>query len=154
MNRIITHCRPLLLSLLFVSSNYAQEKPLNFVNIMVDDMGYSDISCMGGDVETPYIDRLAKEGILFTDYRTYPKCFPTRSALMTGMDSQPVRDVSESITIGEALKTADYRTYFVGKTHGAVMDNFKIVPQRGFDRSFGNEAVSYTHLTLPTTSRV
>ena len=47
-------------------------KPLNFINIMVDDMGYSDIGCMGGPVETPHLDSLADGGILFTNYRTYP----------------------------------------------------------------------------------
>lgn len=114
------------------------ERP-NVINIMVDDMGYSDLMCMGGEVETPHIDSLAKGGILFTNYRTYPKCFPTRDAIMTGMDSPPVRSVEDGVTIGEALLPAGYRTYFVGKTHGAVMDNFSIVPKRGFERSFGNE---------------
>ncbi|MFC5050132.1 sulfatase-like hydrolase/transferase [Rubritalea spongiae] len=112
---------------------------LNVINIMVDDMGYSDLMCMGGEIETPHIDSLAKGGILFTNYRTYPKCFPTRDAIMTGMDSPPVRTVEDGITIGEALLPAGYNTYFVGKTHGAVMDNFSIVPKRGFERSFGNE---------------
>ncbi|MEO0453390.1 MAG: sulfatase-like hydrolase/transferase [Verrucomicrobiota bacterium] len=133
--------RPLLItfSLLLPFSVFAAEKPLNFINIMVDDMGYSDISCMGGEVQTPHIDRLAQTGILFTNYRTYPKCFPTRDAIMTGMDAPPVRLPADGVTIAEALKPAGYRTYFVGKTHGAVMDNFIMVPKRGFDRSFGNE---------------
>ncbi|MGJ8671468.1 sulfatase-like hydrolase/transferase [Rubritalea sp.] len=116
----------------------AAERP-NVINIMVDDMGYSDLMCMGGEIETPHIDSLAKGGILFTNYRTYPKCFPTRDAIMTGMDSPPVRTVEDGITLGEALQPAGYSTYFVGKTHGAVMDNFSIVPERGFERSFGNE---------------
>lgn len=102
-------------------------------------MGYSDLGCMGGEVHTPNIDHLAEEGILFTNYRTYPKCFPTRDAIMTGMDSPPVRSIKDSITLGEALQPAGYRTYFVGKTHGAVMDDFTVVPTRGFERSFGNE---------------
>ena len=105
-------------TLYLINFALAEDKPLNFLNIIVDDMGYSDLSCMGGEVETPNIDSLAQQGLLFTNYRTYPKCFPTRSALMTGMDSPPVRKVSHSITIGEALKTAGYHTYFVGKTHG------------------------------------
>ena len=43
-------------------------QPLNFINILVDDMGYADIGCMGGPVETPNLDQLAESGILFTDY--------------------------------------------------------------------------------------
>ncbi|MGB0372738.1 MAG: sulfatase-like hydrolase/transferase [Opitutales bacterium] len=115
------------------------DKPLNFLNIMVDDMGYSDISPMGGEVDTPHLDKLAQTGMLFTEYRTYPKCFPTRDAIMTGMDAPPVRYPEDGITIAEALKSAGYTSYLVGKTHGAVMDNFSVVPKRGFDRSFGNE---------------
>lgn len=134
----LSHRLSFLLSLSFILFSSA-EKPLNFLNIMVDDMGYSDISCMGGEVDTPNIDELAASGLLFTNYRTYPKCFPTRDAIMTGMDSPPVRKVDEGITLGEALQLGGYRTYFVGKTHGAVMDNFSVVPQRGFHRSFGNE---------------
>ena len=123
----------------FFSLLNAGEVKVNFLNIMVDDLGYSDLGCMGGSVQTPNIDKLAEQGIHFTNYRTYPKCFPTRDAIMTGMDASPVRTPRDGITIGEALKAAGYNTYFIGKTHGAVMDNFTIVPKRGFDRSFGNE---------------
>ena len=103
----------LLLSLLAVNNAVAQEpkstssKPLNFINIIVDDMGYSDIGCMGGPVKTPHLDKLAASGILFTDYRTYPKCSPTRDAIMTGMDAPPVRTAKDGVTLAEALKPAE-----------------------------------------------
>ena len=116
------------------------EQPLNFINILVDDMGYSDIGCMGGPVETPHLDKLAKSGILFTDYRTYPKCSPTRDAIMTGMDAPPVRTAKDGITLAEALKPAGYGTYFVGKAHGSVIGKIQTAIKRGFDRSFGNTA--------------
>ena len=111
---------------------------LNFINILVDDMGYSDIGCMGGPVDTPNLDKLAKSGILFSNYRAYPKCSPTRDAIMTGMDAPPVRTVKDGITLAEALKPAGYGTYFVGKAHGSVIGNMKAALKRGFDRSFGN----------------
>jgi len=102
-------------------------------------MGYSDLSCMGVEVKTPNIDSLARTGILFTQYRTYPKCFPTRDAILTGMDTAPVRTPEQNITLAEGLKSAGYRSYFVGKTHGKVLPDMTHVPQRGFDRSFGNQ---------------
>jgi arylsulfatase len=119
-------------------SLYAQ--PLNFINIIVDDMGYSDIACMGGPVETPNLDKLAESGILFTDYRTYPKCSPTRDAMMTGMDAPPVRTEKDGVTLAEALKPAGYGTYFVGKAHGSVIGSMQAALKRGFDHSFGNSA--------------
>ena len=126
--------------LLFPLMTHAAEKPLNIINIIVDDMGYSDIGCMGGPVETPNIDKLAKSGILFTDYRTYPKCSPTRDAIMTGMDAPPVRTAKDGITLAEALKPAGYGTYFIGKAHGSVIGKIQTAIKRGFDRSFGNTA--------------
>lgn len=100
-------------------------QPLNFINILVDDMGYADIGCMGGPVETPNLDQLAESGILFTDYRTYPKCAPTRDAIMTGMDAPPVRTEKDGVTLAEALKPAGYGTYFVGKAHRSVIGSMK-----------------------------
>lgn len=51
----------------------------NIINIVIDDMGYSDLACYGRSAETPNIDRLAMSGYQFNDYRTYTKCFPTRA---------------------------------------------------------------------------
>jgi arylsulfatase A-like enzyme len=127
-------------SLLLSLMAHAADKPLNIINMVVDDMGYSDLGCMGGPVETPNLDQLAGSGILFTDYRTYPKCAPTRDAIMTGMDAPPVRTQKDGITLAEALKPAGYGTYFVGKAHGSVVGSMQVALQRGFDRSFGNSA--------------
>lgn len=146
--------KALITSLLLIPSfsAIAYEKPLNFINILVDDMGYSDIGCMGGPVETPNLDQLAADGILFTNYRTYPKCMPTRDAIMTGMDAPPVRKKGDSITIAEGLKELGYRSYFVGKAHGTVVGNLKTAHKRGFDRSFGNSAGGnfWDYKTRPT----
>jgi len=128
-------CLFLAMQLIKTSAFAADATKPNIINIVVDDMGYSDIGCMGGEIKTPHIDSLAKTGILFTHYRTSPKCFPTCNAMMTGIGGNP----RDSITLGEALKPAGYGTYFVGKTHGTILPNFKAVCARGFDRSFGNK---------------
>ena len=56
----------------------------NIVIVLVDDMGYSDIGCFGGETPTPNLDRLAKAGLSFTRFHTTALCSPTRAALLTG----------------------------------------------------------------------
>src|SRR5881396_933532 len=87
MNRILTIAG---LSLLLAHA-LAAAKP-NIVFILADDMGYADPACMGStDIRTPNIDRLAKEGVKFTDfYANAPVCTPTRCAFMTGRWQQRV----------------------------------------------------------------
>ncbi len=66
-------------------------QPPNIVFVLVDDMGYGDVGCMGGDVETPHIDRLAAEGVKFTNfYANAPVCSPTRCGFMTGRWQQRI----------------------------------------------------------------
>ncbi len=62
----------------------AQKKP-NIIFILVDDMGWSDVGCYGGEINTPNIDGLAKEGIRFTQCYNTAKCFPSRATLLTGV---------------------------------------------------------------------
>src|SRR5210317_777000 len=57
----------------------------NIVLIMCDDMGYSDIGCYGGEIDTPNIDRLAKEGLRFTQFYNCAKCTTTRASIITGL---------------------------------------------------------------------
>src|SRR3954449_12022415 len=77
---------------LFFSACRAAEARPNIVFVLVDDMGYADLGCMGSkDIKTPNIDRLAKEGLKFTDfYANAPVCTPTRTAFMTGRWQQRV----------------------------------------------------------------
>ena len=70
--------------LMAVSTAWAQEKP-NVVLIMVDDMGYSDIGCYGGEIPTPHIDSLAMSGVRFTQFYNTSRSCPTRASLMTGL---------------------------------------------------------------------
>lgn len=110
----------------------------NIVLILVDDMGWSDIGCYGGEVATPNLDRLASEGIRFTQMHNTSKCFPSRACLLTGvyaqqcgMDREYDR-IRNAVTLGEVLRTAGYRTLATGKHHCR-----ESLYDRGFDRYYG-----------------
>ena len=105
----------------------------NIVLIMADDMGYSDIGCFGSEIRTPNIDRLAREGLTFTQFYNNAKCTTTRASLLSGMyprqnGSNIPRDIP---TIAETLRAAGYATGMSGKWH---LGNKP--PQRPFDRGF------------------
>ena len=132
------------------------DKRPNFIIIMADDMGYSDIGSYGGEIDTPNLDRLADNGLRFTSFYNTARCCPTRTSLLTGLyshqagmgrmvsriDSNPKPGPYQgflndsSITIAEALGDAGYRTYMSGKWH--VGEKSEHWPRkRGFDRYFG-----------------
>lgn len=64
----------------------SQKKRPNFLVIIADDLGFSDTSPYGGEVQTPNLQKLAKDGVLMTNFHTAPACSPTRSMLLTGTD--------------------------------------------------------------------
>ena len=130
----------------------------NIVLIMADDMGYSDIGCYGGEINTPNLNGLAAKGIRFTQFYNTARCCPTRAALMTGLYQHQAGvghmmsdygydayrgDLSNNcVTIAEVLKQAGYSTYMSGKWHvtkhtkpDGPKHNWP--RQRGFDRFFG-----------------
>jgi arylsulfatase len=130
---------------------------------MADDMGYSDIGCYGSEILTPNIDRLAQEGVRFTQFYNCSRCCPTRASLLTGLDNHRagighmiddlghpgyVGHLNETcVTFAESLDTAGYRTYMSGKWHvGEDRPNWPT--DRGFDRYFGliSGASSYFRL--------
>src|SRR4026209_2603576 len=96
----------------------------NVVIVLVDDMGFADLGCYGSEIATPNIDRLAKEGLRFTQFYNTGRCCPTRAALLTGLASHAagVGHMVENkgkpgylghlndrcVTIGEVLGTAGY----------------------------------------------
>ncbi|MCF8225498.1 MAG: sulfatase [Bacteroidales bacterium] len=144
---------PFVSLLLPVSCNQATEKMqegTNFVIIYCDDLGYGDLGCFGAtDIKTPNIDRMAKEGMKFTEfYSASPVCSPSRAALMTGRipqrmgvhgvffpESYTGMPVEEN-TIADLLKTRGYATGIVGKWHLGHMHRY-LPLQRGFDEYFG-----------------
>ena len=132
-----------------------QAKP-NIVLILNDDMGFSDIGCYGGEIETPNLDRLAYAGLRFTQFYNSPRCSPSRASLLTGLHphqtgigvlTTPTGPEGYAgnlnqrcVTIAEALKPAGYRCYMSGKWHVAnslyePSDTWPL--QRGFDDFFG-----------------
>lgn len=124
-----------------------QPNPPNIVLIISDDMGYSDLGCYGGEIETPALDQLAGEGIRFTNYYVHNMCWPTRASLLTGLYPRtPLKDGSPTggfrddiITLPQALKEADYRSYMAGKWHlsDAAEPHGPSAPhKRGFDRTY------------------
>jgi len=118
----------------------SQEKP-NIVFIFTDDLGYGDIGAYGAtDIETPNIDRIAQQGILFTNsYAISPVCTPSRAGLLTGRYPFPgsFEGMPESeVTVAEVLKEAGYRTAISGKWHLGHREKYLPLNQ-GFDEYFG-----------------
>ena len=113
----------------------------NIILIMVDDMGWSDLGCYGGEILTPNLDRLAKEGMRFRQFYNNAKCTTTRASLVTGL--YPRRDKKDQellrtnmITFGELLQMAGYQTVLSGKWH-LGRDSSKHPVHRGFDEYYG-----------------
>ncbi|BDI28787.1 hypothetical protein CCAX7_008380 [Capsulimonas corticalis] len=150
-----------LLTTLGAPSHAAAPKPPNIVVILVDDMGYSDIGCYGGEIHTPNLDKLAQEGVRFTQFHNTARCCPSRAALLTGLYSHeagvghmtdeqddangnPLPGYSgrlndKCVTIAEALHGAGYFTAMTGKWH--VGQNYGVTPWgRGFDRTMTSAA--------------
>ncbi|MCL4146372.1 UNVERIFIED_CONTAM: hypothetical protein GTU68_051390 [Idotea baltica] len=108
---------------------------------MVDDMGWSDIGPYGGEVITPNLDRLAREGMRFTQFYNNAKCTTTRASLVTGL--YPRRDKKDTellrtnmVTLGEVLKDAGYQTALSGKWHLGREETHH-PHKRGFDEYYG-----------------
>jgi arylsulfatase A-like enzyme len=135
----------------------------NIIVIMSDDMGYSDLGCYGGEINTPNLDALAKNGLRFTQFYNTARCCPTRAALLTGLYPHQAGighmtedrghdgyrgDLNEQcVTMAEALRPAGYATYAVGKWHvtkkvnpKSEADKHNWPMQRGFDRFYGTIA--------------
>ena len=128
----------------------------NIILILNDDMGFSDLGCYGGEVNTPNLDEIASNGLRFTQFYNTARCCPSRASLLTGLYPHQA-DVGHmtgddgidgylgdlnpnTVTIAEALKNNGYRTFMSGKwhvtkyTHGPK-HNWPI--QRGFDDYYG-----------------
>ena len=153
----------------------AEKAAPHIILIMADDMGFSDIGCYGGEVRTPNLDRLAQNGIRYSQFYNAARCCPTRASLLTGVYPHQAGmgwmtnanlgtpayqgDLGKNVaTIAEVLRTASYTTYMTGKwhvsntrkDHGGVMDNWPT--QRGFDRYFGIVQGAGHYFKLPVYS--
>ena len=130
----------------------------NIIVILADDMGYSDIGCYGGEIRTPNLDKLAANGLRFTQFYNTARCCPTRACLLTGLYPHQAGvghmmndrgtdgyrgDLNKRcMTIAEVMKTAGYGTYMAGKWHVTKHTapdgpKFNWPKQRGFDHFYG-----------------
>lgn len=113
----------------------------NFLVVVVDDMGYSDPGCYGGEVDTPVLDKLASNGLRFTQCYSTARCWPSRTCLLTGYYAQQVRMDPPHGKIPKwarilphYLKPCGYHCYTSGKWH--VRNAPKAIANGGFDRSY------------------
>jgi arylsulfatase len=112
----------------------AAERP-NILLILTDDMGFSDLGCFGGEIDTPNLDALAAKGLRFTEFYNTARCWPTRATLMSGRYSDRLSD--RQVTIPQLLKQAGYQTGMAGKWHLGKSPKKDGPIQRGFDEFYG-----------------
>lgn len=128
-----------------LSAGAVDSKPArpNIVLIMADDLGFSDLGCYGGEIETPNLDRLAAEGMRFSQFYNCAVCRTTRVSLLTGLHPRRVkgRMLNDNMTtIAEVARSAGYRTSLVGKWHFPVTrqsDRNRLPTRRGFEFFYG-----------------
>ena len=143
--------------LALVSCAVADDRP-NFVIVFCDDLGWSDVGCYGSEIETPHLDRLAANGIRFTQAYNTCRCCPSRASLLTGLWSHQAgigmmvyRDdgpgyegnlVENVATFADALGAAGYQTMMVGKWHVGHRDPRAHPERHGWQRFTG----VYSHI--------
>ena len=153
---------------LFPSLALLAEPPArpNIVIILVDDMGFSDIGCYGGEIETPNLDKLAADGLRFTHFYNSGRCCPTRASLLTGlhphqagighMTAPPAEPLGiegpyqgylndRCVTLAQVLRGAGYHTLMTGKWHLGVNRRECWPLQRGFDRYYGGLSGAFNY---------
>lgn len=130
-------------------SGRAATRPPNVVFIYADDLGYGDLGCYGGHIATPNLDRMAAQGVRFTNfYSANPVCSPSRAALLTGryptrvgiprvlFPNDTIGLPDSETTIAQVVKPLGYKTMCIGKWHLGHLPQF-LPTKRGFDAYFG-----------------
>ena len=143
-----------------LSLGAAADRP-NIVVVLLDDLGYSDLACYGGEMDTPNIDALAEGGVRFESFYNSSRCCPSRASLMTGLyppqtgiasfttrEPHPTRGPAylgrlndRCVTLGEVLGRAGYSCYYVGKWH---LHDVTGPTTRGFEEFYGY-ALDHSH---------
>ncbi len=116
----------------------------NILVVLTDDLGFSDVGCYGGEIATPTLDRLAAQGVRFTQFYNTAKCHSSRVSLLTGRYSRQAGDVAmdRAVTLPEVLAPAGYFTAMAGKWHLA-----KQPTDFGFQRYFGHLSGATNYFT-------
>ena len=146
----------ILLAGFFATTNVVAAKPPakpNVLLVLADDLGYSDLGCYGGEIATPTLDTLAKNGLRFRQFYNGTRCCPSRASLLTGlyphqagvglMNNQTAAagykgfPQPNTVTIAEVLRTAGYHTSMVGKWHLSAGPKTPRPTDRGFDEFYG-----------------
>ena len=140
--------------------NSARPGSPNIILMLADDLGYSDVGCYGGEIDTPNLDAIAAQGVRFTNFHSTPKCSTTRASLMTGVDHHLAgyadvvhfdpgypnyrNELGVAPTIAERLRDEGYSTLMVGKWHLAREAHMAVDSprrnwplQNGFDEFYG-----------------
>lgn len=139
----------------------APEGAPNVIVMLCDDLGFADVGCYGSEIDTPNLDRMAAEGLRYTDFHSTPMCSPTRAALLTGLEphsagvatvahSDPgfpgyAMEIADNVaTLPEVLRDHGYATFMLGKWHltkdahqsdAGPKDSWPL--QKGFERYYG-----------------
>ena len=141
----------------------SERKQPNIVVIMADDAGYSDFGCYGGEIETPVLDKLAANGLRFSQFYNTGRCCPSRAALLTGVyqhqagmghmtKDRGLPSYSGTIlpnvpTLAERLRQGGYRTMMTGKWHLGTEPKQSPIA-RGFDRFYGTRNFIDSYFTV------
>ncbi len=151
-----------------VSAPPAGDARPNIVVIMADDLGYSDLGCYGSEIPTPRLDRLAADGVRFTQFYNATRCCPTRASFLTGRYPHEVGmghlngpgaypgDLARDVpTLPELLRQAGYATYMAGKWHVTPWPGpgHNHPRRRGFDRFYGIIASIRSYYNPPSLMR-
>lgn len=134
-NLLVKSCSLAALASLGVPSQAQKDKRPNIIVILADDLGFSDLGCYGGEIQTPNLDKLAREGLRFNSFYNTSRSCPTRASLLTGLYQHQAgigrmtfdehkpgyrgQLSDNSVTVAEVLKDAGYNTGMIGKWHVA-----------------------------------
>ena len=153
---------PIMKTLTVVFGGMTRKQP-DIVLILADDAGYSDLGCYGGEIETPALDRLAANGLRFSQFYNTGRCCPSRAALLSGVyqhqagmghmtKDRGIPSYSGTIlphvpTLAERLRKGGYRTMMTGKWHLGTEPKQSPIA-RGFDRFYGTRNFIDSYFTV------
>lgn len=164
-NNLFKACSLTALASVCLSAFAQKDERPNIIVILADDLGYSDMGCYGGEIQTPNLDRLAENGLRFNRFYNASRSCPTRASLLTGLYQHQAgigrmtfdqgkpgykgQLTENGVTIAEALKDAGYQTGMIGKWHVAETplkpDQREWLAHQVYHEDFADKACYPTH---------